>query len=91
MPVTGLRGRTHDSVPEHSASMGLGHINTTSFLFGDDDEKSKESTTSPDVKSYLQMNATDDKFPILVRRDEFPGVVSRTPMSRSNLHLRPLD
>jgi len=55
--------------------MGLGHINTTSFLFGDDDD-SKESTTSPDVKNYLQMNATDDKFPILVRRNEFPGVVS---------------
>ena len=55
--------------------MGLGHINTTSFLFGDD-EDSKESTTSPDVKSYLQMNATDDKFPILVQRNGYPGVVS---------------
>lgn len=75
MPVTGLRSRNHETVPEHSATMGLGHINTTSFLFGDDDD-SKESTTSPDVKNYLQMNATDDKFPILVRRNEFPGVVS---------------
>ena len=74
MPVTGLRSRNHETVPEHSATMGLGQINTTSFLF--DDEDSKESTTSPDVKSYLQMNATDDKFPILVRRNEFPGVVS---------------
>ena len=74
MPVTGLRSRNHETVPEHSATMGLGHINTTSFLFGDDDD-SKDSTTSPDVKSYLQMNATDNKFPILVRRNEFPGVV----------------
>lgn len=74
MPVTGLRSRNHETVPEHSATMGLGHINTTSFLFGDD-EDSKESTTSPDVKNYLQMNATDDKFPILVRRNEYPGVV----------------
>ena len=74
MPVTGLRSRNHETVPEHSATMGLGQINTTSFLF--DDEDSKESTTSPDVTSYLQMNATDDKFPILVRRNEFPGVVS---------------
>ncbi|KAL9134916.1 MAG: hypothetical protein Q9175_003903 [Cornicularia normoerica] len=74
MPVTGLRSRNHETVPEHSATMGLGQINTTSFLF--DDEDSKESTTSPDVKSYLQMNATDDKFPILVRRNEFPGVLS---------------
>lgn len=75
MPVTGLRSRNHETVPEHSATMGLGHINTTSFLFGDDDDN-KESTTSPDVKSYLQMNATDDKFPILVQRSGYPGVVS---------------
>ncbi len=75
MPVTGLRSRNHETVPEHSVAMGLGHINTTSFLF--DDEDAKESTTSPDVKSYLQMNATDDKFPILVRTNDFPGAVSR--------------
>ncbi|KAL6720161.1 hypothetical protein ACLMJK_002082 [Lecanora helva] len=74
MPVTGFRSRNHETVPEHSTTMGLAHINTTSFLF--DDEDSKESTTSPDVKSYLQMNATDDKFPILVRRDDHPGVLS---------------
>ena len=75
MPITGLKHRNHETVPENSTTMGLGHINTTSFLFGDDDENAKDSTTSPDVKSYLQMNATDDKFPILVRRNEFPGVV----------------
>lgn len=74
MPVTGLRSLNHETVPEHSATGTLGQINTTSFLF--DDEDAKESTTSPDVKNYLQMNATDDKFPILVRRDDYPGVVS---------------
>ena len=71
--------RNRESVPDYSSVMGVGHINTTGFLFGDEDEKpapKKESATSPDVKSYLQMNATDDKFPILVRRDAFPGVVS---------------
>jgi hypothetical protein len=64
---------------DYSSVLGLGHINTTGFLFGDDDEKAaakKESATSPDVKSYLQMNATDDKFPILVRREDYPGLVS---------------
>ena len=79
MPVTGSRIRSHEIVPEYSSVMGLGHINTTGFLFGDDDDKSnakKDSATSPDVKSYLQMNATDDKFPILVRRDEYPGLVN---------------
>lgn len=78
MPVTGSRKR-HSEVADFSSVMGLGHINTTGFLFGDDDEKStakKESTTSPDVSSYLQMNATNDKFPILVRRDEYPGLVN---------------
>lgn len=79
MPATGLRSLNHETVPEHSATGTLGQINTTSFLF--DDEDAKESTTSPDVKSYLQMNATDDKFPILVRRNDYPGVVSRARSS----------
>ena len=74
MPVTGVRSRNHETVPEHSVTNGLGHINTTSFLF--DDEDAKETTTSPDVKSYLQMNATNDNFPILVRHNQHPGVVS---------------
>ena len=79
MPVTGTRKRYSENRQDYSSVLGLGHINTTGFLFGDDDEKAaakKESATSPDVKSYLQMNATDDKFPILVRREEYPGLVS---------------
>lgn len=75
MPVTGTRFRK--DVPDYTS---LSHINTTGFQFLDDDEKAaakKEAATSPDVKTYLQMNDTDDKFPILVRRDGFPGVVSR--------------
>ena len=79
MPVTGLGSRKRESIPEYSSVMDVGHINTTGFLFGDDEEKSgskKEATTSPDHKSYLQMSATDDKFPILVRHDDHPGLVS---------------
>ena len=30
MPVTGLRSRNHETVPEHPATTGLGQINTTS-------------------------------------------------------------
>ena len=81
MPVTGSRTRKDDNNADYASMMGLGHINTTSFLFGEDDEKAaahKDATTSPDVISYLQMNATNDKFPILVRRDEYPGLVSCT-------------
>lgn len=85
MPVTGSRTRLNS---DYSSVMGLGHINTTSFLFGDDDDAAKkESATSPDVKSYLQMNATDDKFPILVRRDDYPGVVSDLWTGIDNLEL----
>ncbi|ORY10564.1 armadillo-type protein [Clohesyomyces aquaticus] len=63
MPVTNLdRGGLPDL-----ASV-LGHINTAAYLFGDEGEQSNPAA-SPDVKSYLQMNTTDDKFPILVRRD----------------------
>ena len=78
MPVTGTRARREDN-SDYASMVGLGHINTTSFLFGEDDEKAaahKESATSPDVNSYLQMNATDDKFPILVRQNDHSGIVS---------------
>ena len=51
--------------------LSLDPSNTTRFLFGPEDD-----ATSPDVKNYLQMNTTEDKFPILVRREEFPGLVS---------------
>lgn len=78
MPVTGSKTRMYGNYGDYAAAMGIGHINTTNFLFGDEDEAGKESATSPDVKNYLQMNATDDKFPILVRRDEYPGLVSLT-------------
>jgi hypothetical protein len=64
MPVTKSRNGMHDI-------LSLDPSNTTRFLFGEDD-----AATSPDVKNYLQMNTTDDKFPILVRRDEYPGLVS---------------
>ena len=77
MPVTSKR----ESVPETSAvsNMGMGPLNTTSFLFDDDEKqlRQRESATSPDVNTYLQMNTNDDKFPILVRNNQKPGVVSR--------------
>lgn len=70
MPITGLRSRTHESVPEHSTSTGLGLLNTTSFLFDDDE---KDSITSPGSKNHIQLN--DDNFPIL-HRDSHSGAVS---------------
>ncbi|PVI08638.1 ARM repeat-containing protein [Periconia macrospinosa] len=46
----------------------LGNIDTHAYLF-DDDENHQNPVASPEAKSYLQMNTTDDKFPILVRRN----------------------
>lgn len=51
------------------------------LLFDEDPERTGSSKTtqpaaSPSVKGYLQMNSTDDKFPILVRRDSYPNIVS---------------
>jgi hypothetical protein len=63
MPVLG--NRTAQDLPDLASV--LGHINTAAFLF--DDEEKQNPTASPDAKQYLQMNTTDDKFPILVRRD----------------------
>lgn len=71
MPVTGYDLRNKTSMMD-LASL-LGHVNTTSFLFGDDDDnkpvKQAQNTASPDAKTYLQLYTTDDQFPILVRRE----------------------
>ena len=79
MPVTSSMTRKRESVPEYSEMMGSFQINTTGFLFGDDDDKPSaqaESATSPDVNTYLQMNTTDDKFPILIRNNKRPDMVN---------------
>lgn len=64
MPVTKSRNGMHEM-------LSLDQTNTTRFLFGDD-----EASQSPDMKSYLQINATDDNFPILIRRDDLSQKVS---------------
>lgn len=64
MPVTNTDFRGRHELPDLASV--LGHINTAAFLF---DDEEKNPATSPDAKQYLQMNTTDDKFPILVRRD----------------------
>lgn len=93
MPAVSRGFRAQNDV-DSASTLNFGQINTTGFLFGDDDSerhsvrKEHNSTTSPDVKSYLQMNATDDKFPILVRRDDHPGLVShRRPPSGTGARL----
>src|SRR5690242_8494100 len=67
MPVTGLDLRGRDNLPDLASV--LGHIDTTGYLFGEDD-KEHNLAASPDHKAYLQMSNTNDKFPILVRRGD---------------------
>ncbi|KNZ61417.1 uncharacterized protein VP01_1402g4 [Puccinia sorghi] len=57
----------------------------TSFLF--DDELDTDVHHNTFGGKYLQMNTDDDKFPILVRRDSFPGLLSA---SSAALDLAPL-
>ncbi|KAA8573651.1 hypothetical protein MFRU_001g03850 [Monilinia fructicola] len=64
MPVTKSRNGMHEM-------LSLDQTNTARFLFGED-----ESAAPANVDKYLNMSATDDKFPILVRRDEYPGLLS---------------
>ncbi|THV97620.1 ARM repeat-containing protein [Aureobasidium pullulans] len=64
-----------NSMPVKMAELSslLGSVNTTGFLFGDEaDHKStrvQNQAASPDANNYLQLQTSNDKFPILVRRD----------------------
>jgi hypothetical protein len=70
MPVTRSRNGMHEM-------LSLDQTNTARFLFGEDEG----STTSPDVNNYLDMNATENNFPILVRNQDYPSQVSSTNAS----------
>lgn len=63
MPVTKSRNGMHDLLQDPS--------NTTRFLFGEED-----GASSPDIKNYMNATTTKDNFPILVRGEGYPGMVS---------------
>lgn len=70
MPVLGSgrpNANSNGTLPDLASV--LGSIDTTGYLFGDE-AKDHNPAASPNHKSYLQMNTTDDKFPILVRRSQ---------------------
>ncbi|KAF2688636.1 ARM repeat-containing protein [Lentithecium fluviatile CBS 122367] len=66
MPVLGS-GRPNENNNLPDLASVLGSIDTAAYLFGDEG-RDHNPAASPNHKSYLQMNTTDDKFPILVRR-----------------------
>jgi hypothetical protein len=72
MPVLS-HGRKRSNLPDLSSV--LGPVNTTSFLFDDEDRPirpiSKSTQVSPaDGRAYLQVQHTADGFPKLIRREE---------------------
>jgi hypothetical protein len=77
MPAHAMKSQQRSSVPTHS---GLGPLNTTSFLFDDNDDKqmsagSQAGVSSPNATTFLQMTPNDDNFPTL-RSDRTSGIVS---------------
>ncbi len=69
MPVTKSRNGMQDM-------LSLDQTNTARFLFGDEEGAVPAPAPAPDVNNYLEMNTTDDKFPVLVRHNgEYPGMV----------------
>lgn len=74
MPVT-----TRNNLLGFASHTGLAHLNTTKFLFDEEDRQPASSQasglTSPNGKGYLQMGVTEEQFPTLVRRDDNSGLV----------------
>lgn len=81
MPVTSLDYRSRADLPDLASV--LGHIDTTSYLFGEDDKERNAAVSPPDQKAYFQMSSTKDEFPILVRRD---GAGNGMQLPRIRIH-----
>ncbi|CAK4029867.1 Pumilio domain-containing [Lecanosticta acicola] len=68
MPITSYDRK------RNTTELVLGPVNTTGFLFNDDELSSlppkSNKTSPPDTKTYLQVQHTADGFPKLIRREE---------------------
>lgn len=87
MPITG-----YDRKRNTADISSLGPVNTTSFLFDDDEDHplvhSKSNTTSPPNKHHrlsLQVGQTADGFPKLIRADQ--GINDLSPSAALDLAL----
>lgn len=54
---------------DFSDNTNLGPVDTTSFLFGNTEEK-RNPAASPSGNQFLQMSKTDEEFPVLLRQGE---------------------
>jgi len=71
MPIT-----SYDRSKRNTADMSLGLVNTTGYLFGDEDTKTVKypqahtTASPPDTKTYLKVQHTADGFPKLIRSEQ---------------------
>jgi hypothetical protein len=82
MPVNSSRQPQRLSMGNSMQSNGLGPLNTTSFLFDDNDDKhlslnGTSDLTSPIANAFMQLGG-DDKFPTL-RSHGTSGIVRSAP------------
>jgi hypothetical protein len=79
MPAKSHSQSPLDDMSDLNSALSLGSVNTTRFLFDDENERPTHrptmSITSPDVSNFLQASANDSNFPIL-RRGHHAGSVS---------------
>ncbi|USW49507.1 Putative armadillo-like helical, pumilio domain-containing protein [Septoria linicola] len=79
MPIT-----SYDRSKRNTTDLVFGPVNTTGFLFNDDDKLTSlpksNQTSPPDSKTYLQVQHTADGFPKLIRREE-NGDLQFSPVS----------
>ncbi|KAL4780839.1 hypothetical protein BJX76DRAFT_350662 [Aspergillus varians] len=70
MPSTGLNSQLR---PSNSGFNNSETFNAAKYLLHNDDDRStlkdEDRIPTPDIKSYLKLTETDDKFPTLSRRD----------------------
>ncbi|KAL4915774.1 hypothetical protein BDW62DRAFT_212470 [Aspergillus aurantiobrunneus] len=73
MPSTGLSSQIRPNTSGFNSSSALETFNTAKYLLHNDDDRSllkdEDRIPTPDIKSYLKLTETDDKFPTLSRRD----------------------
>lgn len=73
MPATGVGSQIRPNISSFSNSSSLETFNAAKYLLHNDDDRSTvkddDRIPTPDIKSYLKLTETDDKFPTLSRRD----------------------
>ncbi len=71
MPSSGFGSQIRPGNSGFNNSSTLDKFNATKYLLHNDDDRStlkeEDRIPTPDIKSYLQLTETDDKFPTLSR------------------------